>query len=220
MANNKRKKVTVGEVETIAKNSYEREHSVEWNGVSINVKHSLDFYKSLEFVNDIVQNCFNEETGLYMPEFADIIARRNIVAMYSNVNLPGDTERMHDILYNTDLVDVVAENANSLQIDNLVSSAMQKIEHLKSERISLSNKKLEDIMNQFDELYDAFSDIITFASEEDVEKMSKFIDENGEINYDELIKSYSNIKLKSNEGDDNGDVQLGEHRSESAEGDR
>ena len=127
---------------------------------------------------------------------------------------------MHDILYNTDLVDVVAENANSLQIDNLVSSAMQKIEYLKSERTALSNKKLEDIMNQFDELYDTFSDIIAFASEEDVEKMSKFIDENGEINYDELIKSYSNIKLKSNEGDDNGDVQLGEHRSESAEGDR
>ena len=212
MANNKKGRVTVAEIEKVAKNNYNKEHTIEWNGIEITIKHSLDFYKSLEFVNDIVQNCFNEETGLYMPELADIIARRDIVVMYSNVNLPSGTDRMHEVLFNTDLVDVIAESANSLQIDNLVSSAMQKIEYLKAEHTSLSNKKLEDIMTQFDELYESFSDIINFASEEDVEKMAKFIDENGEINYDELVKSYSGIKFKTDEGDESGDVQLGEHR--------
>ena len=65
---------------------------VEWNGLSISVTKRLGLRQVLAFIDEVVNGCFSEESGEYMPEVVDFAIRCNVLTRYANFTLPTDVE--------------------------------------------------------------------------------------------------------------------------------
>lgn len=191
MAKNNVKKITVSAFENVMKDHFTNNATVDWHGVPIQITGTISLESALSFTKEIIDNCYDEETGTYLPESLDIVVRSEVLTRYANFTLPKDIGRRYQLIYQTDAFDVVAENINREQLDYIVNSALQKIEYMKQERISVTNRKLDEVLDQFDNLYEEFIDIIGSASSEDVERLTEFISKEGSIDYDRLIKAYS-----------------------------
>ena len=91
---------------------------INWHNAELNVKPLLSFQEFTETVHRIIENCRDSE-GNFLPEFLDLSMRTEIILAYGFVELPSSFDRLYEVVYLSDLYDVICRNANTAQIDAL-----------------------------------------------------------------------------------------------------
>lgn len=104
----------------IGMRGYKDTIDVNWHGVIIHIKYLLSRDDEYRLVRTIV-NCCTTSDGVFVPDMFELAKRACIVSAYSSVILPEDIDEQHKLLYYSNLFDVVKENANTCQINNIIS---------------------------------------------------------------------------------------------------
>lgn len=136
---------------------------VEWLGYTICVKRFLDFSDMMGFVNGVVAGCFAKSDNSYLPEARDLFFRCNIVAYYTNVELPDDLEEKNRLVYGTNIIETVLRNVDIGQFQAIMDSIDKKVTNLVDINVKQINDEAELIYEQmttlFGKLEETFSGI-------------------------------------------------------------
>lgn len=190
MANNK---ITVKAFNNIIDNDFSDGIVVEWHGATLEIKRCIGLKDMVAFVENIVQNCYDEDSGVYSPELLDTIIRREVMTRYANFSLPTSSERVYRAVYCTDAYDVILENINTDQLDAIISSALQKINYLKERQINIISNKLDGFVDKMGELEDLMADLVSNVTPEDISKIASSIAGGTELDYDAIVRAFNNL---------------------------
>lgn len=93
-----------------------------WHGHAVTVRYLIPLIEVTQFINSVMNSCYDKEHDLFMPDMMDFAFRVNVVSRYASVELPGDINKQYSVLYNTDIFDVIVSNVNSSQIKSIRDS--------------------------------------------------------------------------------------------------
>lgn len=151
---NKIKKISVGSFEKAVEADCETVVNVEWRGLSVVVKHCLTLKDMLTFATSVAESCFEKETGAYMPEIKDFAVRCCIIEHYTNVSLPENIEKRYDLIYHSDLLDVVMPNIEQDQFNALIEAVDAKIAHSAQAGIEAVSKQINELYASLENMND------------------------------------------------------------------
>lgn len=200
-------KISISEFEKIM-NEFSNVVKVKWMGIEIEIKRTLSLMEAIMFSNDIVSNCYNEETGDFTPEVMDAVIRCDILQMYGNFTLPKDTEKAYELSYKTDAVDVILENIDGGQLESIISAATKKIEFMKNTKESAIRNELDMLANDLNQLVSMISGGVSNLSEEEIKNFVSAVEDNV-IDYDELLRLY-NTRMNAQNKSESDDMNTGD----------
>ena len=177
----------------IAADMYREDEKVEleYSGINkttrIDVVKTLDFISAMRFVRDIVASCANADTGEFTPEGFDFAVRVNALVFYAGFDVPEDMPIAYDVVYKTNLFDMVMANIDKRQFDVLVKAAMEQIEYTRQMFISAQAARVTELINKMDEVMEDGNDVMKMLSSGDfktkIDEMMSVIGAAGRENF-------------------------------------
>ena len=112
------------EVYKIGMRGYKEVLPYNWHGKMIEIRYILPRDEEIELVHSILRCCGLDEmnNGFIIPEFLEPAIRANIVTAYTNADLPNSIDEQQQLLYCSDLYDVVMKTVNGPQVNNIINS--------------------------------------------------------------------------------------------------
>ena len=176
--------------------------NVDYYGENLVVKKFLSFSDMVKFVNEVVAGCFDDDTGMYLPEAKTFLAQLNTVLYYSNVRLPEDVKHRYDILTKTDIVEVILSAIDINQYQSMIRSIEEKIDYRVRTNEQFFNNKLHTAMSTVETLLNNIKEYFGGITPDDMKNlMSSLV----ETKFDEakLVDAYVASMAKDNaSGDD------------------
>jgi len=157
-------KITAIDIEEIIKKDIEAgtnvpHYTFEWcNGVTVDVAHSVPFATELAIIEAMVQSCFDDDDNYY-PVLVDMMFRHEVIAKYTNIELPDDVEVCYALFYNTDLWLHVSEYIDAVQLANIQDAAYEMIRRRNDMRAEALKKSVESMVESFSKITDAFDGV-------------------------------------------------------------
>ena len=182
------KRVSINTLDTIAKENFSNTIAAEWHGVEVFIKKTLPFTEMLEFVNDVVMSCFQDEAG-FMPEVVDFAVKSNILSRYANYSLPDKLEHRYEIIYYTDAIEFVRQHINNEQLSEILSSITKKINYMCNTNVMNIQKHITGLVSSFEDLQQKSANIFGNLTPEDVTKVLGAF-ENGGFSEEKLVEAY------------------------------
>lgn len=169
--------------------------NVDWNGIKLNIQHTLSLPEMMSFVDAVSKLCFADDTGAYLPEVKDFGIKTYILEMYAGIEMPTSTNDMYDLLYRTDIVYTVIENINKIQLDEIVHAIDVKIAHMANAKVEALNKQMNELYSAFENLENQLEGMFSGISPDDMSKIvSAFND--GTFDETKLVSAYLGKKYK------------------------
>lgn len=162
---------------------------VEWNGITLNIKHTLSLPEMMEFVDSVSKLCFSEETGAYIPEVRDFGIKTYILEMYADIEMPKSTNDMYDLLYRTDIVYEVIDHINKVQLDEIVRAIDTKIKHLSDAKVDAITRQMHELYESFNNLEKQLENMFSGITADDMNKIINAMS-NGQLSEEKLVSAY------------------------------
>ena len=189
---NKIKKLSINAFEKAVKETANTQTNVEWNGLDIIIKHTIGIRDMLRFVEGVFQSCFSDD-GEYIPEVRDFAIKSCLLKYYTNISLPSNVERRYDLIYSSDITEVVLEYVNEAQLSEIVKASDARIKHTANANIEALNKQMRDLYSTFENLQTNIEEIFSGINADDVKGLVSAVS-NGGIDEGKIIDAYFNKK--------------------------
>lgn len=185
-----RRKITVKDLRQALKMHDEiNRTTVEWKGLALTIKNTLDLLEMKVFVDTVVAACSGENGLEYHPEWRDFAIRCATVELYSNITLPESIKDKCMVVYDTDIFPVVSEYLNSSQLKALIRAADDKLSKIADQGVALVRKELNGVIAGFEEIQTKLSEMFAGISGEEFSNVLSSL-ANTEIDEEKLIKAY------------------------------
>ena len=100
-------------------NSAPSHRIIMWHGIAVTLRPLLPLIEVTQFVNSVMNSCYDKEHDTFVPDMKDFAFRVNTVSRYACVELPQDIEEQYSVLYNTDIFDTILSHINKAQIESI-----------------------------------------------------------------------------------------------------
>ena len=120
--------------------------------IDIIVKKKLTLFERADMVNSIVSMVWTQDDNgneTFAPYLRKYAYDFNILNYFTNIQLPDDTDKVWDLVDNTDIAYIVIECVGGGYIENIIREANEVIEYRKAEMLKRSklDNVLDSIMN-------------------------------------------------------------------------
>ncbi len=123
---NATKKVPASTIHDAARMSAGKYKKVVWRTTSIDVAYCLGARRFLDVYRAIIKDSTSPDGECMLP-LIDFSIRINVISAYTNVVMPDTVEDLFDVVYGSDLYDVVVKNANTSQINALINAVWRSV---------------------------------------------------------------------------------------------
>lgn len=90
-----------------------------WHGKVISIRYLLS-HKEVIDLYQRVEEMITRDDGTIMHEHMDFAVKLAIVSTYACIELPDDIDTVYNLIYHSDIFDVVMSNANKNQLSSIV----------------------------------------------------------------------------------------------------
>lgn len=195
-------RISVSLLEKIVKDKYSPTSTVTWNGLEITVKESLSFKEMILFVDGVVKGCFASDDGAYMPEVKDFVIKCSILEDYTNLTLPQGIERKYDIIYHSDIADVIMSKINASQYYEMIAAIDKRIDAIVNANVDNFNKQVNSMNDAIDRIEEQMKTSLDGVDLEALSKMLGILDDEG-TDSSSIIDIYKeSMEKKAPEGGD------------------
>jgi len=162
--------------------------------MTVEVKKRLDMKHSLQFVQDIVSTCFDEEEATYIPEIFDVAIRIATMMHYAGFDVPKDAGKAFAVVYETDVFDRVLAVVDKKQFEELITGAKRKIAFKRDLLATTAAQKAIELLTRLDGIVEKMAEAtenvnigeLTDAMKDISEKLNSQI-EGKEIDDDNIV---------------------------------
>lgn len=191
------KRISISVMDKIIKEHFENATTEQWYGIEVQIKKTLSFTEMMEFVNDVVLSCFQEDGG-FVPEVMDFAIRSNILSKYANFSLPDKLEHRYEIIYMTDIIDLVCSRINGAQLNEIVASINRKVEFLCDSNALMIKRQVNDLISAFNDLQARTEGMFNGISSDDIAKLANVLS-SGELDEGKIVEAYLDKNTSSRE---------------------
>jgi hypothetical protein len=164
----------------------------DWFGLELVIRRTIPLAAVSAFIERITNACFDDDE-LYKPAMRDITFRAGIITLYSNVELPLDSDdELYSMLYGSDLYHTILIELDPDQINDIKAAIDAAIEY----RIDLEAQSIRDGLAEFENVVNTLEDVFSGISNDDVKAAMSAIVNNGSTS-DQVVKSYIKAKLET-----------------------
>lgn len=168
----KERKVPVKDIDRVMKENFKIEPAVvTWGGLEIKVKRTIGLANTIAFVSGVSDLCFSGGFPEYHPSLKDFGFKSNILEYYTNIRLSSDVEKRHDLIYNTDIVDVVKKHINKEQLDEIWDAIEEKVDREANSNIEAINNQLATLDATVKMIEDELSNAYASISDMDINSL-------------------------------------------------
>lgn len=192
----KMKKVSIRSIEEAVEGKTQDTTTVEFNGLEINVKRILPFYDMIRFVRSVVDGCFKDDDGSYIPEVKNFLIRIYVLAYYSNINLPQNVEKQYEFAYTTGLFETVIGHIEPAQFADICDAIDENIEYIVESNNKEMQSQIVSVQNMIKELGEQLNGLFDGVGNEDINSIFGAIADRG-IDEEKLMRAYINNKNES-----------------------
>lgn len=173
MAKKEMEKISIEKMDEILSDYFPDSETVDFHGVNLTILKRIPFSTACEMVRKVADACFGED-GEYKPEIRDFALKICCVEAYTNVRLPSDNvEHQYDIVYGTDLFDVMFQVIDSCQLNEIMDAVQDRIDVRNEANRVLFESELNHMMKTIGELGAQITDLFGSVSAEDIQNMVK-----------------------------------------------
>ena len=104
--------------------------TVLWNGRRLTVRHLLSFREVSQFINRVMDFCFDEEHEIAIPEAADFAIRINVFIAYAGILSDADIESQYRVAYESGLYELLLTKINTAQLDAIRQTVQTCVYHM------------------------------------------------------------------------------------------
>lgn len=183
----KEKRVSIRKFEEVAAERFPNVEEIDWYGNAVVIKKALSLREVVSFVNDIVDSCFVDDT--YHPEFMDFAIKGGILEHYTNFALPTNSEKLYDLIYGTDVIEVVMGYVHGQQLEEIIASANRKIRYVCDAQISDTQVKLKELSEQFGQIADSLGGVFGELKSADIKALAGAVS-NGKIDEGKIADAF------------------------------
>lgn len=180
------KKISITQFENAVKENFPVVTTKQWFGIDITIKHTLSLTDILEFANDVVLSCFNDNGG-FMPEVMDFAIRSNILTRYANFSLPDNLKKRYELIYNSDVVDFVCKHINMQQLQELTDAINRKIDYMCDTNVITIQKEMTKLLDAFESMQENTEKMFSGISTEDFSKLINTLTEHGSLDEKKIV---------------------------------
>lgn len=155
----KAKKLSVNTFDKIIKENIEDKVVVNFYDNEVVVNKYLTLTDMIKFVNEVVNGCFDDDTGEYLPEVKRFLIDRNTVAYYVNANLPSDYAHLYEILCKTGIADTIRQSIDKRQYNDILEAIDNKIDTKIYTNEQMFTNKLNTAISSMESLSQNVTDI-------------------------------------------------------------
>lgn len=189
---------------------YENEEIVNWLGKEIVIKKRLALYEVLNFVDDVIDNCYQgEEVRTFMPELRDYAIKFCMITYYTNIDLTTPTSEdddeyidsaFHpdDFITKSDIIGVINDHIDTNQLDFIIDAIKSKIEYINQTNVA---GVMSDIAKVNDVIGDVMPALEALSKEENQTMFNEFMNAMMLISRDGAIQQLAMQQVKNERRD-------------------
>ena len=185
----KNSRISVNKLEKIMKEHYSPTTQIEWNDITVNIKRHLSLSEMLEFTNSVVDSCFFNNTGEYLPEIKEFAIKVCVLTMYANFTLPQNTDKQYDLIFKTDVLNIVYQHIDLQQLNEIYVAIDKKIDYLVSVNIESVENKIKDLYETMNSIVSKLTDIYKDIDSDTLLNIAEAIGEN-RLDANKLMDAY------------------------------
>lgn len=164
-----------------------------WNGSEIKIKPNLSLREMAYMVDRVVDICFDEDSGVYIPEIKDYAIRVLTIELYSNVALPDDKEEKYEAVYNGGLFEKIKEYINASQYLDILNVIDKKIDILVETNVNSLTIQINELISKFTEIEKGLGIMFEGVTPEEISGFVKSMS-GVKVDEDKIIKAVLNQK--------------------------
>lgn len=189
----KQKNISINTFDKIMKATYEPTATVSWNDTDIVIKRTLSLQEMMEFVEAVVQLCFENESGKYIPEIRDFAIKLNTLTKYANFTMPRNINHQYQLIYCTDAFEKVLTKVNPQQFNEMCAAIDRRMAHESAANVFDMEKRMDSLVTAFENLEHSMSQVYGNVSGE---QMVDLIDamKNSRLDETKLVNAYFDRK--------------------------
>ena len=119
-------KIPFETIKTILDERMAKVNTFDFYGTEIEVKRLIPFDEYCTAIERIIDCCYNEESGEYLPELRELSTRMVITAYYTNLELPEDMEELEHMMFCEELIGSIFELINQEQLREIHRAVKQR----------------------------------------------------------------------------------------------
>lgn len=175
------KKLSVNDFERVCKaNSNGNVNEVSFEvgnskSVTINVKKVLSFKDRIQFVSEVVNNCFNDN-GDFIPAIKNIAFKIAVLRYFTNFKLPQKNPSLtYNLLIHSEIYSHIKSHIDTDEIKELWSDINEAVEYRKDNVIATQKTELVKISNVMNTMTEKYTNMFEGIDIKDfVNKLSTF----------------------------------------------
>ena len=167
--------------------------TINYEGIDIVITPTLSLGQAMQFIDNIVNSCIDEETGEYTPITKELAIAINTIIMYSNCEVPSDNSDRYNLVYQTELYQTIVDNINSVQFYNLLDVIDSTISHKLAITTSTATQQVNILLAKIDEMNSRMNEAFGEFMGVDMAEVLKGLLINGSVDEEKLV----NAVLKS-----------------------
>lgn len=188
---------------------YENEEIVNWLGKEIVIKKNLALYEVLNFVDDVIDNCYQgDDVKTFMPELKDYAIKFCMITFYTNINLMVNSDDVSanvngsftpdDFIIKSGVTDVIKQYINIRQFDEIILAIESKIEYINQTYVAGVMSDVSKINNIIE---DAAPLLESLSTDESKAKFNELMDTIAIFNNDSVVQQLAMQQVKNEQRD-------------------
>lgn len=181
------KKILYGDIKSCIDECTDAITTCVWCGIEISVKRFISLEDMILLVNETVNSCFADDSGMYMPEVKDFAFRVGVMTYYTNISLPLEsTKECYEAVYAPGLFGMIMERVDDDQTRNIMESISRKLDYLTHSNILEIQRNFDAIKAMTDKSQALFTDI----DSEDIRKLISAVGDGSDLSADKIVAAY------------------------------
>ena len=160
-----------------------------FDGVDIEIIKTISLKDSLEFVENVVSSCVDEESGEYTPQIKEFAIRKEILTKYANFTMPSDIEKQYRLVYANNFAEQVVSHINTEQLGDILKSISKKIEHLLNCIVGTATSNTLKLIEKIDAMSEQSSALFGAIKNVDVHNLFANIDSIANMNEEKVAQA-------------------------------
>ena len=171
------KKLSIAAIDRAIKEEYVNDVVCDFHGNEFVVHRFISLETMVKFVNEVVEGCFDDESGKYLPEIRDLITKHSLLHYYAEVNIPTDFNHFYEIVYKTDLLDIVRKNIDRAQYEDILNAIDAKIDERIYTNEQKFNSAMEGAISTINSMAEQLESVLKDVTPEDVRSIISAVSE-------------------------------------------
>ena len=170
-------KISAFDFEKAVMSSRKPDGEIEWNGLKIKIRSTVNFKYMFMFVEYVVKSCFDSDTGEYLPEMRDFATKSALLKYYTNIDLPNEASKQYKLLYGTDLIDCIFKSQiiDTAQFEEMTNAIKAKLKYLSDAGVNQMLVELEGAVEGIDNIVNSFSGVFDGVDNDAVLKIANAV---------------------------------------------